>query len=157
VKTSETLLLDTGILGRLCHPRIEQHRPFTAWLTRQLERSGEVSVVLPEICDYELRRKLLHLSRRNPRFRDGLTRLDRLGEQLTYLPISTAAMRIAAALWAEARGAGRPTAPDAALDADVILAAQARTVEGVVVTMNAEHLSRFVAVRDWARVQPAEP
>jgi uncharacterized protein (DUF433 family) len=32
VKTPERLLLDTGILGRLCHPRIEQHRPFTEWL-----------------------------------------------------------------------------------------------------------------------------
>lgn len=156
MKTSETLLLDTGILGRLCHPRIEQHQPFTAWLARQLDRSGEVSVILPEICDYELRRKLVHLSLRNPRTRRGLVRLDQLGEQLTYLPLSTPAMRRPAALWADARATGRLTAPDSALDGDVILAAQALTVDGVVVTMNPGHLSRFVAVRDWQTIQAEE-
>ena len=36
-------------------------------------------------------------------------------------------MRVAAELWADARRSGRPTAPNHSLDADCLLAAQART------------------------------
>ena len=64
-------------------------------------------------------------------------------------------MRLAASFWAEARRQGQPTASDESLDADVILAAQATTLnedtdEGVVVaTTNPRHLSRFVAASHW--------
>ena len=65
-------------------------------------------------------------------------------------------MRMAAELWAQARSAGRPTAPDPALDADVILAAQARslTTAIVVATGNPAHLSRFVPAELWASITP---
>jgi len=49
-------------------------------------------------------------------------------------------------LWAEVRRAHRPTAPPLALDGDVILAAQARAVDGVVVTYNTKHLDQLVDV-----------
>ena len=42
-----------------------------------------------------------------------------------YDPITTPIMRRAAEYWAASRRAGRPTSDPAALDADVILAAQA--------------------------------
>ena len=61
-------------------------------------------------------------------------------------------MRQAAAFWAQARQAGQPTAPDLALDADVILAGQAATIaEGdiAIATTNVGHLSRFVAAALW--------
>jgi predicted nucleic acid-binding protein len=153
VKTSEKLLLDTGILGRLCHPRIEQHRPFTEWLARRLDRGGRAGVILPEIADYELRRKLLHLRLKHPRSRTGLARLDQLVEVLVYLPLSTPVMRRAAELWARARASGLPTAGEAELDGDIILAAQAQMADGTVVTMNPRHLSRFVPVVDWQTIQ----
>jgi hypothetical protein len=65
----------------------------------------------------------------------------------------------AAEFWAEARRQGRPTAPDLALDADVILAAQAAVIERgeedevVIATTNADHLSRFVDARHREEIE----
>jgi len=75
---------------------------------------------VPEIADYEVRRELIRAGQTR-----GVQRLDLLCEGFNYLPLTTEIMRIAAELWATARNAGTPTASDAALDADVILAAQA--------------------------------
>lgn len=58
-------------------------------------------------------------------------------------------MRLAAELWADARTRGVPTATEESLDADVILAAQALSVGGIIVTMNTRHLERFVAAKIW--------
>jgi hypothetical protein len=49
------IILDTGPLGRIAHPR--RNPDITSWL-EELPRSGAV-VFLPEIADYELRRNLL--------------------------------------------------------------------------------------------------
>lgn len=106
-------------------------------------------MVLPEIADYELRRKLLHLVRTGRASTSSLQRLDALGRTLDYLALDTPTMRRAAELWAESRAAGTSTAPPAALDGDVILAAQALQVSGTVVTENRRHLSRFVPVTSW--------
>jgi hypothetical protein len=76
-------------------------------------------VYLPEIADYELRRELLRM-----KSSESIKRLDGLKTRLRYAPIVTEAMLSAAALWAAARSAGRPTADEKALDADAILAAQ---------------------------------
>ena len=76
-------------------------------------------------------------------------------DQVEFLPIRTPAMRRAAAFWAEARREGRPTAPDPALDGDVILAAQAATLDraGVIVaTTNPRHLARYVAAELWTEI-----
>ena len=109
----------------------------------------------PEIADYELRRKLLHLESRT-----ALARLDELKSAIGYLPITTDAMLKAAEFWAEARRKGLPTAPEAALDADVILAAQAAMLTGLekpsdtlVATDNVGHLGRFVAARRWRDIR----
>ena len=113
-----------------------------------LERAtGGATVVVPEIADYEVRREPLR-ARRSA----GIARLDALIAQVEYLAITTSAMRHAARFWAEARQQGRPTAADPALDGDVILAAQAATLDrdGVIVaTTNARHLSRFVPAEFW--------
>ena len=44
-----------------------------------------------------------------------------LKRTLEYLPLTTDVMLQAAAFWAQARQTGTPTAPDPALDGDVIL------------------------------------
>ena len=61
-------------------------------------------------------------------------------------------MRRAAELWAEARAEGFSAAHERALDGDVILAAQALSVSGRVVTRNRKHLSRFVPAMDWTEI-----
>lgn len=146
---SRTILLDSGPLGLITNPRAS---PTTAacgrWLVSALGHGA--AVLVPEIADYEVRRELIRAYRTA-----GLTRLDAFIEQVEFLPIETAAMRRAAAFWAEARQEGRPTAPDPALDADVILAAQAATLDRtdvIVATTNPKHLSRYVAAALWADI-----
>ena len=65
-------------------------------------------------------------------------------------------MRHAAELWAQARQAGKPTAPKEALDADVILAAQAFSLNTpvIVAAENPNHLTRFVAADSWTNIRP---
>ncbi len=119
-------------------------------------------IVVPEICDYEVRRKYLHTSIRNglpsPA---GIQRLNDLAARHDYLPITTDAMRLAAGFWAALKTTGQPTAPDNALDADAILAAQAVLAGGsgdivTVATSNVRHLSRFMGIdaREWLSIRP---
>lgn len=140
---TELILLDTGTLGQIAHPRAKVE--ITEWLKTLV--SAGVGVTIPEIADYEVRRNLLL---------EGLTksiqRLDQLEQFLTYLPLTTQAMRKAAELWAKARKAGEPTADPKELDGDVILAAQALEVGGIVATDNPGHLSRFVEAKKWSDI-----
>jgi hypothetical protein len=73
------------------------------------------------------------------------------------LPISSAALDLAAELWAGARQAGKPTAAPQALDVDVILSAQVLCAgyqpgDFVVATTNVDHLSQFVPAQDWRQI-----
>lgn len=148
------LLLDANILGPLCHPARKGNEPLSEWLERVLcSRSWRVSVCIPAIAEYEVRRGLLHVALRSGRATTrSLERLDLLVETLDYLPISPWALREAARLWAKSRHEGQATATPEALDGDVLLAAQAREVSGVVVTENVRHLSRFVTAYRWREV-----
>lgn len=139
------VLLDTNVLGVLCHKDREQ-RGRAQTLLAAIERSASepIELVVPELADFELRRKLLHI-----KSHWSLAQLDRLATDLVYLPITTAIMQDAARLWAEARSRGVPTAPPQGLDGDVILAAQALSVQGTVTTTNRSHLAALgVAVAD---------
>ncbi|MEK6262814.1 MAG: nuclease [Planctomycetota bacterium] len=105
---------------------------------------------MPEIADYEVRRELLRANKVN-----GLALLDTLTESLDYLPLTTAVMRRAARLWADARQSGQPT--DNTIDGDVILAAQALSLgvdDYVVATTNVGHLSRFAPDQLWNEIEP---
>lgn len=151
---SSHIVLDAGPLGIVTNPReSEASRACKAWLRRQL--LGGVRVLIPEIADYEVRRELIRAGRLQ-----GVARLD----DLEFLPIDTKVMRLAARIWAEARQRGFPTADDKALDADVILAAQANLAASdgqsvVVATTNPGHLARFVAdARPWSMIPaPGSP
>ncbi len=144
------IVLDSGPLGVLAHPRNPPHVvACRAWLMN-LQAAGR-RVIVPEMADYEIRRSLIQ---NNSLL--ALARLDRLGRRLEYLALNTGVMRHAAELWAWARNAGLPTAAKDALDGDVILAAQALSlrVPVVVATDNVAHLSRFVTAEPWQHIAP---
>jgi predicted nucleic acid-binding protein len=111
-----------------------------------------VRIFVPEIADYEVRRKLIPI-----RATAGIRCLDQVKATLDYAPLTTDVMLRAAELWAAARSAGLPTAGTEALDGDCILAAQALLSVGpadtvTVATDNVAHLSRFVDARLWETI-----
>ena len=108
--------------------------------------------MIPEIADYEVRRELLRAGKDR-----GLGRLNALKGMLGYAPITTSVMLKAAEFWATARQVGRPSANDASLDADMILAAQAGALvaegtETVIATTNVRHLALFAPARIWREI-----
>lgn len=135
-------ILDTGVLGRIVHPR--KHADAKRWLASIV---ASHDVLVSEVCDYELRRELIRIGASR-----SLDRLDELGRELRYVPVTTSVWRVAARLWALGRRAGRPTADEASLDGDVLLAAQARAEDAVIVTTNARHFELFANVREWTDV-----
>lgn len=149
------IVLDTTPLGLLAQRRgAPQADACRRWFVSL--RSAGYLVLVPEIADYEVRRELLRAGKTA-----GLQRLDDFldSRPSSYLPLTTAAMRLAAEFWAKARQAGQPTAPDDALDGDAILAAQAVAAFPVpdsvlVATTNPAHLSRFVPAEAWEKICP---
>jgi predicted nucleic acid-binding protein len=134
------IILDAGPLGKIAHPK---PNPQIAEWFKLIVGSG-VEIYVSEVADYEVRRSLLL-----KRLERSVERLDELKEELTYLPLTTVQMLKAAELWAMAWKSGQPTADPKELDCDVILAAQALSVNAIVATENIGHLARFVDAKHW--------
>jgi predicted nucleic acid-binding protein len=147
----KVVLLDGGPLGLVTNPKRSPISLACAHWLQSLITPGN-RVIIPEIVDYELRRELIRANKPA-----GVAQLDALAQVLEYLPINTSAMRRAAELWAQARQAGRPTADDRTIDADMILAGQALvlgTHDVVTATTNVGHLNQFVPAELWQNIQP---
>ena len=148
---SLAIFLDSTPLSEFVHPT--SGNEIRAWVVRM--RGRGVGVFIPAIADYEVRREMVGLGRTA-----SLARLDAAATLPEFLPISQAALFLAAEFWARVRREGRPTAGAEALDADVILAAQAAmwvrdTGDDIVVaTSNARHLARFVPAAHWTEIVP---
>jgi len=146
---SRAVLLDAGPLGLITNPKVSPLSvACTEWLQTLVSR--RTRIILPEIADYEVRRELLRASKLK-----GVERLDALGSYLEYLPLTTAAMRHAAELWAQARQQGQPTAGDKTIDGDMILAGQAAALgeaDLIIATTNVGHLSRFAPADLWQNI-----
>lgn len=149
----QVIFLDTGPLGLVTHRKgVPGADACRRWVADCLDAGARV--VVPAIADYEVRRELRRAAK-SP----GLLRLDTFNaaEPDRYLPLSDAALKLAATLWAEARQKGLPTADPRELDGDVILAAQALTFgappeEIVIATTNVGHLARFVTAETWTNI-----
>lgn len=146
---SRVVFLDAGPIGLVTNPKLSSESTLcTRWLQTLI--TSNIRVIIPEIADYEVRRELLRANKVR-----GIARLDELANSLEYLPITTAAMRQAAMFWAQARQQGQPTAGDKTIDSDMILAAQATTldvVDVVIATTNVGHLSRFAPADLWQNI-----
>src|SRR5438552_905806 len=94
---SRIVLLDSGPLGALTHPRaLPEPLACRQWLKAMSDQGTQL--VIPEIADYEIRRELLRAGKA-----EGLARLDSLKTALSYAPLTTAIMLRAAQFWAQAR------------------------------------------------------
>ncbi|MEG4497394.1 nucleic acid-binding protein [Microcoleus sp. F10-C6] len=149
---SRIIFWDSGPLGMVTNPQAKPpYLECQLWLDSLLQ-NGEM-VILPEIADYEVRRELIRAGKER-----GIRKLDLFKNVLTYRPLTTEVMLLAAQLWADARMRGRPTADPNALDGDVILAAQAilEANEGhevIIATTNVGHLSQFIDAREWRLIE----
>jgi predicted nucleic acid-binding protein len=112
-------------------------------------------ILVPAISYYEALREL--------ELRQATSQIVRLKrfclQPQRFIPLTTDHLEVAAQLWGESRRAGQPTADPQALDCDVILAAQARSLRilapGLIVaTTNPGHLARFVPCDLWANIHP---
>lgn len=146
------VLLDAGPLGMITNPKSSpENEACKDWLAILVSKG--VEVVIPEIADYEVRRELLRAGKDR-----GLGRLDALKGMLAYAPITTVVMLKAAEFWATARKAGRQSADDASLDADMILVAQCDALnrggdQALIATTNVRHLELFATARVWRDIE----
>jgi predicted nucleic acid-binding protein len=145
------ILLDSGPLGLITNPNASlENRECNIWMQSRLLKGDRV--VIPAISDYEVRRELLRADKTT-----GLSRVDSLKRTIGYLPLTTEALLKAAEFWAQARRLGKPTAPDLALDGDVILCAQAVELSGhgydvTIATTNVKHLGMFAEAQLWREI-----
>src|SRR4051812_9406066 len=116
------VILDTGTLGLLTHPRAQADALACRHWAQRLLAAG-ARLIVPGVADYELRRELIRAGKIS-----GLRRLDAVRAGFEFDPLSQAGLDKAAELWAVVRNAGLTTAHPAALDGDAILAAQ--TIRG---------------------------
>jgi predicted nucleic acid-binding protein len=141
------LMLDTGILARICHPT--QFRDVQDWFRRLLEQGRAAPELLVSVlADYELRRKLqdLHAT-------ESLRHLDTLARSLRYVPVTAETSRRAAELRQSLSGGD---VDNRLSDADLLMAAQAAVEDAVLVTSDAA-LRRIpnVSVKDWSEINCA--
>lgn len=138
-------MLDSGPLGRLTHADYSRNREHREWLASLLDH--DVTVFLPEIADYEIRRSLILEN-----LTGSLANLDTLPSLINYVPITTADMHKAAELWAKSRKSGRSVGDPKELNADVILAAQAMRLGAIIATDNIGHLAQFTPAKHWSEI-----
>ncbi len=147
------IVLDSSPLSALClPPKNPGLIAIMQWATSCVGAGHRLYI--PEVIDYELRRELLRAAKT-----ESTVRLDNLTAVFRYLPLTSAAIRHAADLWAQGRRSGIPTGDPKKLDIDVILAAQALTLtvpanDIIVATSNVAHISRFVAADEWRNIHP---
>jgi len=152
---SRVILLDAGPLGIVTKRRgIPEAEACRAWVAHCLRHGARILV--PAIAYYEVCRELERM-----RNTTGLARVEAFCSVVPErsLPLSDTALRLGCRLWAQARQAGTPTAAPSELDCDVLLAAQALTLDVpeadcVIATTNVGHLAQFVTAELWTQITP---
>lgn len=141
------LVIDTGVLGRICNPSLFE--TLFNIMKSMIAEDIDTVFILPEVVDYEERRKLQHLARYSKdagtkaNAQEALRRLDIVHQTFTTAAMTNQVVREAAKLWALARSKGRPTASDKSVDFDVIIASHCRLEKAQVLTFNRTHLTSY--------------
>ena len=111
---------------------------------------------IPEICYYEALRELERTSSTAQ-----IIRLKAFCLMIPdrYIPLTTLHIEAAARLWAQARNTGKKTSSDDSLDGDMLLLAQALSLnlpatDYVIATTNLAHISLFAPAQDWTTIVP---
>jgi hypothetical protein len=105
--------LDSGIIGLIANPHKQgEAEGCERWLLG-LGAKG-VYIVSSSLCDYEVRRNLILESERTGN-RDSLNNLDEMTTFISFLPVTDKSLKMAAALWAQCRLSGTPTAKESSL------------------------------------------
>lgn len=160
------IILDSGPLGDLINPNnTDKTRAIRSWMKSHLLKG--VRFLLPELADYEVRRnetlETLLVPVGPTQSAAAIYLLDQLKTTITYVPLTTPAMVLAANLWAEHRKGTRKGDPARShrLDGDVILTAQAiETSNGVdqvvIATQNLKDFlfspSPTVTAEEWDKI-----
>ena len=154
---SKVILLDSGPLGTIVHPKCKhEKREYDVEIREWLEylNQNNFELRIPKIIDYELRRNLL-LENLN----QTIDRLDLL--QNFLIPLDRKTMLKAAHLWAEIRKQGKGGSHPKSLDGDAILLAQAIGQKDffekvTIVTTDLKDLSRFpnheISIYEWPNI-----
>jgi predicted nucleic acid-binding protein len=154
------IILDTGPLSNCVVQFAKPQQAPTLsqqcreWLNN-CEEAGAILMV-PAIAYYEALRELER--------RQAVRKIERLKafsflQPDRFIPLTTAHLEAAAQMWGIARNSGTTTSSDAALDADIILSAQAlslglSTKDFIIATTNPSHLSRFAPSDLWTNIHP---
>jgi hypothetical protein len=154
------IILDTGPLSN-CVVQVSSKpgapptssRACRQWLTA-CERHG-ATILVPAIAYYEALREIERRTAavQGRRLKQFCFQPDR------FIPLTTLQLDLAAVLWGQTRRTGIPTAGNDALDGDVILCAQVRSLglgsaDYVVATTNTRHLGLFVNAVEWQQITP---
>ncbi len=113
-------------------------------------------IYAPEIAYYEVLRELERRGANSQR-----AKLKAFCNALPnrYIPITTEILEASAILWGQSRNMGKQTSNDSAIDGDMILIAQALSLnllpdEYVIATTNEKHLSPFAQASHWKSIPP---
>src|ERR1044071_9470767 len=102
LSVNEALFLDSTPLWLAClskNSRNPERDKCVAWLNSLLTNGN--LIVIPEITDYEVRRKFNHFNlKHRGQWAGHIRRLDALKSMCKYLPLNTQMMLKAAELWA---------------------------------------------------------
>ena len=144
------VIIDACTLGEMSHPHKTDCRD---WAVR-LRSKGWI-VGIPEIAEYETRRGLMVGSQ------PGMAKLDEIVAHFGTLPTSRDVLIQAAEFWAQLRTVyGRAGCDNNRLDADVIIAAQARLLaiqKRVPVEIATTNIRHFQALVDKTHIREARP
>lgn len=144
------VFLDAGTISLLTNnnPQGEPRR-IRKWFADLI--GARVRIVLPEIGDYEVRRKLLHIGSTS-----SLDVLDWLKDVCEFLPIDSHIMLSAALLWAQHRSIGRVRTSEDRLDADAILMASVLSYQlenSILATSNVKDFDGILDARPWHEIE----